>query len=142
MTISEAGFEVTVEEIRTLCGEDLEDSILLTSTKILSYDVAIAWIPTNLFTTFEFHKSASSEPACFEISLDALLQCLNIFGNAAPSSGGNILPPMARSKRRWAGEDDDSVVGSTDDRPRGGKEKRTGMRMVWSGPGHPLSMLL
>ena len=109
---------------------------------------AIAWIPVNLFQTFEFHELPSGEPACFEISLDALLQCLNIFGNAGPSSavgGGNIMPAGGRGKRRWAGEDGNDTGGGEeagDWRPRGGKDKRTGMRMTWSGLGHPLSMLL
>ncbi|KAK1925153.1 Rad1/Rec1/Rad17 [Papiliotrema laurentii] len=78
MTISEAGFEVTVEEIKTLC--------------------AIAWIPTNLFSSFTFNKPADEEPpACFEISLDGLLQCLNIFGNATTAGAG---PPAMAVKRR------------------------------------------
>ncbi|ORY30003.1 Rad1/Rec1/Rad17 [Naematelia encephala] len=125
MTVSDAGFEVTVEEVKTL--------------------FAIAWIPTNLFQTFEYTPLPSGEPACFEISLDALLQCLNIFGNASTSATvGPVLPAATRNRRRWAGEGEGGE-GDLDDaaewRPRG-KERRTGMRMSWMGPGSPLSMLL
>ncbi|GMK54043.1 hypothetical protein CspeluHIS016_0106290 [Cutaneotrichosporon spelunceum] len=108
--LKHAGFEVTAEEVRSLC--------------------ATAWIPTNVFDSFSW----TGEPACFEISLDALLQCLNIFGNAG--AGGGTLPSVGR-RRRWAGdgEDDESEW-------RSSRGRSTGMRMSWSGPGYPLSIIL
>ncbi|BEI81564.1 hypothetical protein CcaverHIS002_0207240 [Cutaneotrichosporon cavernicola] len=111
MTVSQAGFEVTVEEIKSLC--------------------ATAWIPTNVFDSFSW----TGEPACFEISLDAMLQCLNIFGNAG--AGGGALPFVGRKKKRWAGEgeEDETEWGAS-------KGRSTGMRMTWSGPGYPLSIIL
>ncbi|WVR05449.1 hypothetical protein IAU60_002465 [Kwoniella sp. DSM 27419] len=123
MEISEAGFAVTVEEVRTLC--------------------AIAWIPTNLFSTFIFNPPPSSAPATFELSLDALLQCLNIFGNAGAGSSAS-MSTGGKGKRRWAGEgepgeEDDMRSGGVD---RRSKEKRTGMRMEWYGSGHDLNVLL
>lgn len=111
MTVSEAGFEVTVEEVKSLC--------------------ATAWIPTNVFGVFTW----SGEPACFEISLDAMLQCLNIFGNAG--AGGGALPAAGRKKQRWAGEGDEDET-----EWRTAKGRSTGMRMTWAGPGYPLSMIL
>ncbi|WWD16204.1 hypothetical protein CI109_100630 [Kwoniella shandongensis] len=129
MEISEAGFAVTVEEVRTLC--------------------AIAWIPTNLFTSFTYNPP--STPATFELSLDALLQCLNIFGNAGSSAMSSGAGGGGRGKRRWAGEGEVGPGGGGDDvedvgeRRRGGGgggEKRTGMRMEWKGLGYDLSILL
>ncbi|WWC89735.1 uncharacterized protein L201_004660 [Kwoniella dendrophila CBS 6074] len=124
MEISEAGFAVTVEEVRTLC--------------------AIAWIPTNLFTSFTFNPLP--EPATFELSLDALLQCLNIFGNAGSTVGASTsTSSSSKPKRRWAGEGEVAVDDENEDyvaSSRKGKEKRTGMRMEWKGPGYDLSILL
>ncbi|WVW82758.1 hypothetical protein I302_104769 [Kwoniella bestiolae CBS 10118] len=122
MEISEAGFAVTVEEVRTLC--------------------AIAWIPTNLFTSFTYNPPPT--PATFEFSLDSLLQCLNIFGNAG-STSTNVSTSSVKSKRRWAGEGE---VGGDEENEeyvvngRKGKERRTGMRMEWRGLGYDLNVLL
>ncbi|OCF40635.1 hypothetical protein I317_05567 [Kwoniella heveanensis CBS 569] len=133
MEISEAGFAVTVEEVRTLC--------------------AIAWIPSNLFQKFEFNPPEI--PATFELSLDALLQCLNIFGNAGSVPGSGAGPSSAgggsgggRGKRRWAGEgegsdiDDEAGHGGPGDISRRKEGKRTGMIMTWPGVGRDLSVIL
>lgn len=121
MTVSKAGFEVTVDEVKSLC--------------------ATAWIPTNIFTTFSYPDDADAE--CFEISLDALLQCLNIFGNAgagaAPGGGAG------RGRKRWAGDAEDGAdkdAAADEDWRVRGRDKRTGMRLTWGGPGFPLSILL
>lgn len=111
MTVSKAGFEFIVEDASI---------------------TASAWVPTNLFSTFEYPDDAEAE--AFEISLDALLQCLNIFGNA----GGGAAPIGPGRRRRWAGEGE---PGEDEWTPRG-KEKRTGMRITWLGVGYPLSVLL
>ncbi len=50
------------------------------------------------------------------------------------------MPAMAKN-RGWAGEGRDDVEGG-DERPRGGKDRRTSMRMIWNGPGYPLSIFL
>ncbi|KAI9637818.1 putative DNA repair protein Rad1 [Dioszegia hungarica] len=124
MVISNEGFEITVEEVKTLS--------------------AIAYIPTNLFQTFTYAPPDDDAPA-FEISLDSLLQCLNIFGNAGSAGSGSALNNMGGKKqRRWAGEgegggDDDTSFSSG---RGGGRERRTGMRMTWAGHGEPLSMFL
>ncbi|KAK6903248.1 hypothetical protein L486_06710 [Kwoniella mangroviensis CBS 10435] len=122
MEISEAGFAVTVEEVRTLC--------------------AIAWIPTSLFTSFTYNQP--SIPATFEFNLDSLLQCLNIFGNAGPTSS-NTATSAVKSKRRWAGEGEVGVDEDNEEYQvsgRKGKERKTGMRMEWTGQGHDLNVLL
>jgi cell cycle checkpoint protein len=105
---------------------------------------AIAFIPTNLFQTFTYHPPSPSQgPACFELSLDALLQVLNIFGNA--NTGSTSTANSFQNKRRWAGEgdgDDDALGGAAGGGGKIGKGGRTGMRMSWRGPGWPLSVLL
>lgn len=113
---------------------------------------ATAWIPTNLFDVFTYTpppsqedgETPSDEPSCFEISLDALLQCLNIFGNAGPAAG---ITSSIRSKRKFAGEVDpqtggDLDAGGEDARGLTRNKGRTGMRMSWRGPGYDLEMLL
>jgi cell cycle checkpoint protein len=145
--ISKAGFEISVEEVRTLCGK----SPLPTFPSFPANNSATAWIPTTLFDSFTYRpppsqnasgeEEPSEEPSCFEISLDALLQCLNIFGNAAPGGGSTS---SIRIKRRMAGEVDRDPDELDDSRvSSGGKGRgRTGMRMTWNGPGHDLDVLL
>lgn len=114
MTVSAAGFEVTVEEVKSLC--------------------ATAWIPSNLFTVFEYNPEEEDDVDVFELSLDALLQCLNIFGNAGGTSG-------SVGKRRWAG---DAVSGEDDDVPFRGidRGRNTFMRLTWAGRGSTLDVML
>lgn len=113
MTVSAAGFEVTVEEVKSLC--------------------ATAWIPSNLFSVFEYTPADEDEVDVFELSLDALLQCLNIFGNAGGTSGGG-------GKRRWAG---DALPGEDDEPPpRFDRGKNTFMRLTWAGRGSTLDVML
>ncbi|OXC65828.1 hypothetical protein AYX13_05204 [Cryptococcus neoformans] len=117
---------VTVEDARTLC--------------------AAAYIPSHIFSSWTFRRTDS--PATFEFSLDSLLQCLNIFGNAGSSGRENIS--NLRSKRRWAGEAENPTGegsgsgGGADEGRRWAKEKKgmTGMRMEWMGPGYELNLLL
>ncbi|KIR59745.1 cell cycle checkpoint protein [Cryptococcus bacillisporus CA1873] len=113
---------VTVEDARTLC--------------------AVAYIPSHIFSSWTFRRT--DFPATFEFSLDSLLQCLNIFGNAGSSGRENIS--NLRSKRRWAG-DAENVAGEgggADEERRWAKERKgmTGMRMEWMGPGYELNLLL
>jgi cell cycle checkpoint protein len=147
MSISEAGFAVTVEEVKTLCGEYytlIRAPLSLRSYCplhfVLAYSLrflAIAWIPTNLFSEFTFNEPTDT-PACFELSLDGLLQCLNIFGNA---STGAASGPVIRNRPRWAGDgnEDDAQSGQGGNKRGAG---RTNMRMIWQGTGWPLSILL
>lgn len=148
MVISKAGFEISVEEVRTLCGKSLRDF----SFPPANSAQATAWIPTNLFDVYTYTpppsqndgESPSNEPSCFEISLDALLQCLNIFGNAGPTTG---VTSSIRTKRRMAGDPETSngTEESSEDMrssAAGSKKGRTGTRMSWRGPGHDLDVLL
>lgn len=127
MTISEAGFEVTVEEIRTMCGV----SIPIYQDRTGQLTPAIAWIPTNLFSTFTFIEPPTNLKPCFELSIDKLLQVLNIFGNATSGSSR----PLMQSRRRWAGDGED---GAEPNVPLG--KGSTAMRMTWDGHGYPLQV--
>ncbi|ODN88451.1 hypothetical protein L198_06723 [Cryptococcus wingfieldii CBS 7118] len=121
MEVQESMMIVTVEDSRTLC--------------------ALSYIPTSIFSTWTFHQP-TDDPPMFEFSLDSMLQCLNIFGNAG-SSGKDF---NIKAKKRWAGEGDGLNLGGEereDDR-RFTRDKRgmTGMRMEWMGPGYELTLLL
>lgn len=103
---------------------------------------AVAYIPSHIFSSWTFRRTDC--PATFEFSLDSLLQCLNIFGNAGSSGRENIS--NLRSKRRWAGEAENAAGegGGGDEERRWAKERKgmTGMRMEWMGPGYELNLLL
>lgn len=107
---------------------------------------AAAYIPSHIFSSWTFRRT--DFPATFEFSLDSLLQCLNIFGNAGSSGKENIS--NLRSKRRWAGEAENPTGegsgsgGGADEDRRWAKERKgmTGMRMEWMGPGYELNLLL
>lgn len=151
MVISKAGFEISVEEVRTLCGAS--PHIPYTFSSFAEHVTATAWIPTNLFDVYTYtapptqddSETPSEEPSCFEISLDALLQCLNIFGNAGPTYS---VTSSLRTKRRMAGDPERETgedLSTEDTRGSAGSVRskaRTGMRMSWRGPGHDLEVLL
>lgn len=83
----------------------------------------------------------------FEIQLHTLIECLNIFGTAGPVA----LPAsgMAAKPKRWRRHGDDEEPDDRNGRGRlemhfgqGGSEKRTGLRMTYSGAGYPLTLLM
>lgn len=88
----------------------------------------------------------------FEVNLNNLLECLNIYGNAAPladkNTGGSSVDDSrfgGRDKRKWAGEGnpDEEEYGGTMGSANGGKEVRnTGLLMSWQGEGYPLTLTL
>jgi len=104
--------------------------------------------------------------SAFEIPLTTLIECLNIFGTAGPSTGnvtsssdgprgsgggGRGGGPGQGQGRGWrkAGDDDASDEEGGDRRRGpieayfgGGSEKRTGMRLSYPGSGYPLSMIM
>jgi cell cycle checkpoint protein len=97
-----------------------------------------------------------------EIPLNTLTDCLNIFGTAgAPSL--STFPKHKQWRRADDNDDRDRDDNNNDDAPQNrgghrqatttnggfridqyfsGSEKRTGMRMSYAGPGHPLTLLL
>lgn len=93
--------------------------------------------------------------AAFEIPLNTLIECLNIFGTAGPAST-NTNSSGKYKKWKKAGEDSDHDDDDEGGRGRGnhgnargiesyfggGSEKRTGMRMTYAGTGYPLTLLM
>ena len=132
-----------------------------------------AFIFADIFDEYSYHSEnpALASPlqdsqgdeqmdnAAFEIPLNTLIECLNIFGTAGPAST-NMNNTGKYKKWKKAGEDsdhddDDEGGGGGGGRGRGnghaqgiesyfggGSEKRTGMRMSYAGTGYPLTLLM
>ncbi|KAG9098772.1 ssDNA endodeoxyribonuclease [Ceratobasidium sp. 370] len=139
MSISEAGITVTVEEARSL--------------------IANAYIPYTIFSSFIFNppptnpgasQDSDSQPAViFEVQLDVLLECLNIFGTAGGNlmskagGGGSSGEPKTRGKGQGKGKGRDTVdlnVNRLDNYFT--SSKATALRMSYQGEGYPLTLLL
>ncbi|KAF9484936.1 Rad1-domain-containing protein [Pholiota conissans] len=104
----------------------------------------------------------ASDNAAFEIPLNTLIECLNIFGTAGPSTGNistSINPIGAgrgqgggvgrgRGWQRAANEDEDGDGGRRLARGieahfgGGAKEGKTGMRLAYAGGGYPLTLII
>lgn len=88
--------------------------------------------------------------ASFEISLKALMDCLNVFGNAAPLQTANPWIGKRNSLRR---DDDNNDDDDDEGRRRVGRERRgahagsgdankvTAARFSYAGVGYPLLVL-
>ncbi|KAL4255741.1 rad1 family protein [Pleurotus pulmonarius] len=138
ITATGSGFTVTVEEARTL--------------------LATAYIFADIFDEYVYHSEAAPsqqsqddgvDNVAFEIPLNTLIECLNIFGTAGthPSS-------TTSGAKRWKkqgedkGSDEEEGEGANNKR-RGiaqyfgaGPEKSTGMRLTYEGAGFPLTLLI
>ena len=97
--------------------------------------------------------------AAFEIPLNTLIECLNIFGTAGAingmastsgSSGGGGAPSNSKQAKKWrrVGDGDSDGEGRAGGRgleayfgPNAG-EKRTGMRLSYLGAGYPLTLIM
>lgn len=92
----------------------------------------------------------NADNAAFEIPLNTLIECLNIFGTAGASGTSSSNPKF----QKWRHADDNNNSDDADDRnnSRGGvgridqyfsgSEKRTGMRLSYAGAGYPLTLLV
>lgn len=153
----EGGLIVSVEESRAL--------------------LATAYIQSAIFDSFIYNAepfpttSSSSEPptstqssaptsqppaqpqdiyAQFEVPLNPLLECLNIFGTAGPlpsSSNPQHKKWKKASSSADAGSDQDAAMdvdkGKLDQYlVGGGDSKGSGMRMTYVAPGHPLMLII
>jgi cell cycle checkpoint protein len=145
---------VTVEEARSLLG--------------------IAFIFSEVFDEYTYHpeppraaRPPKSEPsqtdpnasqteednAAFEIPLNTLIECLNIFGTAgainamAAISGAGGASSNSKQAKKWrrAGDGDSDGEGRVGLEayfgPNAG-EKRTGMRLSYLGAGYPLTLIM
>ncbi|KAJ2917605.1 hypothetical protein MD484_g2820, partial [Candolleomyces efflorescens] len=138
--LAKSGLTVTVEEARSIHGK--------------------AFIFAPLFDEYETHAEGvdddddENEFATFQIHLNVLIECLNIFGTAGPISApitGNANNNFKRWKRNEEdGGSDHEGVGEGDGRGRGrglaayfaGSEKSTSMRMSYAGDGYPLTLMI
>ena len=102
-------------------------------------------------------KAQAEEPdnAAFEIPLNTLIECLNIFGTAGTMnpttsgfSGGASSNNKQTKKWRRTGEGDSDGEGRLGGRGLeayfgpGVGEKRTGMRLSYPGAGYPLTLIM
>ncbi|KAF9654082.1 Rad1-domain-containing protein [Thelephora ganbajun] len=131
VTITNDGFTVTVEEARTL--------------------LATAFVFKDMFEEYTYHPEPlqlQSQPAqgsqqtinsvAFEIPLNTLIECLNIFGTSSVST--------ASKTKKWKQNAEDGGMEYDNDRtgpldryfPSSGKG--TAMRMSYDGTGHPLTL--
>jgi cell cycle checkpoint protein len=101
----------------------------------------------------ESSQSAEIDNVAFEIPLNTVIECLNIFGSAGiSSSAGGSYKKWKKTEDGSENEDgaDDGRQRQNGTRPTrgiesyfgGGSEKRTGMRLSYAGPGYPLTLIL
>lgn len=134
ISISGEGLKVIVEEARSLLG--------------------IAYIYPGIFDEYVYTPPDAAEPdlaAAFEVPLTTLLECLNIFGSAGPGGA-----PNSTAHKKWRRAEDDDGAEDGEGGGGGGRrtgrgiehflggtgDKRTGMRLSFSGEGYPLVLLL
>ncbi|RXW24205.1 hypothetical protein EST38_g1680 [Candolleomyces aberdarensis] len=99
-------------------------------------------------------NAGENEITTFQIHLNILIDCLNIFGTAGPISApisGNANSNFKRWRREEDGSDQEGE-GAGEGRPGGGgrglaayfgnSEKSTSMRMSYAGDGYPLTLLI
>ncbi|KAJ7349030.1 Rad1/Rec1/Rad17 [Mycena albidolilacea] len=151
VTIAKTGFVVVVEEARTLLGTayifaDIFDEY--------TYNSESAAAPQNSQTSEPEEEEANS---AFEIPLNTLIECLNIFGTAGSSGAGTGAATGKYKKWKRAGDDSDQEGDEDNGQGRrssnGGargiehyfgnaSDKATGMRMSYAGSGFPLTLLI
>ncbi|KAG6900455.1 hypothetical protein C0993_010502 [Termitomyces sp. T159_Od127] len=137
-TVTARGLTITVEEARTLLGT--------------------AFIFSDIFDEYSYHsdvaQSSQESDAAevnvgFEIPLNTLIECLNIFGTAgAPSNAGTKYKKWKKSGNDSDNDGDGDRGGRGRTGGRGldayfsGSDRRTGMRLTYAGPGDPLTLIL
>ncbi|KAF7359202.1 Cell cycle checkpoint protein RAD1 [Mycena sanguinolenta] len=152
VTIARSGFIVVVEEARTLLGT--------------------AYIFAHVFDEYTYNSETATAPqdsqnsdpdeednVAFEIPLNTLIECLNIFGTAG--SIGAVTGSSTGTYKKWKrsgdgsdqeGDDDDGHGRRTSSGTGGTRgienyfgnasDKGTGMRMSYAGSGCPLTLLI
>ncbi|KAJ7677254.1 Rad1/Rec1/Rad17 [Mycena rosella] len=135
VTITKTGFVVMAEEARTLLGT------------------------AYIFADDSQNSDPDEDNAAFEIPLNTLIECLNIFGTAGYSASASGAGGTTGKYKKWkrAGEDSDQEGDEDDARGRrqsngtargidsyfgSAAEKGTGMRMTYAGSGYPLTLLI
>lgn len=168
--MNQDGLIINVEEARTLLGTY---TILRLFCSQFKHSLGTAYITSDIFDEYKYSPpsrrsppappsssqaedsdyepdSNSADSSAFEIPLNTIIECLNIFGTAGPVSNGSNISGGANGKqRKWRRADDDSGNEAEDRRgPLDNyvwsrkDEKRTGMRMSFAGAGYPLTLLM
>ncbi|KXN88090.1 Cell cycle checkpoint protein RAD1 [Leucoagaricus sp. SymC.cos] len=143
VTVTKQGLTVKVEEARTI--------------------TATAWIFSDIFDEYTYNpdslpndvfiQSTQDEDmnsVMFEMPLNTVIDCLNIFGTATSSVGSGGSGGGKRWKKQ--GEATDNESGDENEIHPGGNrieplnagtsEKHTGMRLTYTGAGYPLTLLI
>ena len=165
---ADAGVVVTGDDARTLLGMPIPhlnsiDSMIHTATSYIYSDHFDEWnyavdAPQPILSQL---SGADADPSSvsFDIPLNTLIECLNIYGSPSMSAAGS-----GSSHRKWRREGDRSdderyeerrdgrqQARGTNDTPAnsridqyfgGGSDKRTRMRLSYGGIGHPLTLWL
>ena len=173
MTITERGLIVAVEEARTLLGEVVRFSAINASF-LISSRLGTAYIFSDVFDEYQYHSESLEEEeatqdeeqevynSAFEIQLNTLIECLNIFGTASGSSGNSKNVQIKQANGEQGSSDDenrnDGDHGDGEERRRNKRGPQTGntsldlffnssgrktsMRMSYLGSGFPLTLLM
>ncbi|KAF8810093.1 Rad1-domain-containing protein [Phlegmacium glaucopus] len=176
ITVTQQGMTVTVEEARTLLGTAFIFSEVFDEYTYHAEPPPRAVPPPKPKRHQPDPNASETEPesedeedkvqpaeeldnAAFEIPLNTLIECLNIFGTASalnatatasgPSGGGGPSTNSKQAKKwRRAGDGDSDGEGRAGGRGLeayfgpGAGEKRTGMRLSYSGAGYPLTLIV
>ncbi|KAJ7611609.1 Rad1/Rec1/Rad17 [Roridomyces roridus] len=147
--VTSSGFIVVVEEARTLLGTAYIFSGVFDEFTYNSENPPAA--PPDSQTS---DQDEDEDNAAFEVPLNTLIECLNIFGTAGPSaSAGN----SGGKYKKWK---EDSDHEGDEEADAGGRRRQsssskgidsyfgsaagkgTGMRMTYAGSGYPLTLLI
>ncbi|WVQ78448.1 hypothetical protein IAT38_000534 [Cryptococcus sp. DSM 104549] len=128
-------------------SQDPSQPIMSVSVDDAHTITATAWIPPSVFTKWSaVPQGVEDIPPAFDFSLDTLLTCLNIFGNAYSGSSSSNYSMGGKGKSRWAGDGDATIAGEDGSDRLWAHDKKgagaTSMRMEWMGHGHELTLLL
>ncbi|TFK46027.1 Rad1-domain-containing protein [Heliocybe sulcata] len=127
----EGGLRFSVEEARTMTGDSYVHSWIFDEYEYNDPDFTQSQSQT---------QSSQATVVPFEIRLNTLIECLNIFGTAGLSSGSKQQHKKPRNN--IGDDDDDSDRDGPLDKFFQGNTKGTGMRMSYAGAGYPLTLIL
>ncbi|KAI0345214.1 Rad1-domain-containing protein [Trametopsis cervina] len=153
VTVMDSGLVVTTEESRTLLGTAY---IFADTFDEYTYNPPQQPAVLSQSSSGNAEQEAEQLNAAFDINVAVLLECLNILGTAGPSTTNVKANERAHRFHDLGknGEDGDNNVGSSRRNGRGeqdagkldhfvsGGGKKTGMRLSYTGPGYPLTLLI
>ncbi|RDB24017.1 Cell cycle checkpoint protein RAD1 [Hypsizygus marmoreus] len=143
ITVTERGLTITVEEARTLLGTAFIFSDVFDEYCYRSENPPVV-------ASQDSQDSEIVDNTAFEVPLNTLIECLNIFGTAGSTSANVTTSKFKKWKKAGDDSDNDDDGGrgrsaggrGIDSYFGGGSEKRTGMRLTYAGAGYPLTLLL